>query len=361
MGNPRSDLGNPAHVAAPLRRWYRKQRRDLPWRATGDPYHVWISEIMLQQTQVKTVIPYYQRFVKRFPDPASLAEAEEDEVLGYWAGLGYYSRGRNLHRAAQLMVREHAGALPSTLDDMRSLPGVGAYTAAAIGSIAFGHALPVIDGNVERVLCRYVGLEGDPRSGETAKQLMAAAHAALGSDDPGTHNQAMMELGALVCRPRSPSCSVCPLASHCRAHALGDPESLPRPRARRAVELQHWLATVVEVPEGVLLHRMPADGELLAGHWGVPLERIPGVDTRDPVGLRRVARCAAHSSFGVRLRGGRVKAAVRHQITYRRLLIRPVALSAEALPAGDFRVCRRDRGASLPALFRKVLRAATEG
>ena len=187
-----------------LRRWYAREQRDLPWRHTLDPYRVWISEVMLQQTRVDTVIPYYHRFLDEFPDVESLARASEDQVLARWAGLGYYSRGRNLHRAAQAVVRDHGGELPDDSDALRALPGIGEYTAHAIGSIAFGHPRPVLDGNVERVLCRVLALGGDPRRGATRARLRDAVSEALDPRSPGDHNQAVMELGATVCLVRAP-------------------------------------------------------------------------------------------------------------------------------------------------------------
>ncbi|MEE8143638.1 MAG: A/G-specific adenine glycosylase [Planctomycetota bacterium] len=346
---------DPRRIRAPLRRWYQRRKRPLPWRTRGDPYSIWISEVMLQQTRVETVIPYYQRFVKRFPDPRKLAAASEEEVLSHWAGLGYYSRGRNLLRAAQWMVRENRGAFPTDAEAIRALPGVGEYTAAAVQSIAFGTPLSVIDGNVERVLCRFLGIEENPRRGRTRLRIREAAERALHRRDPGTHNQAMMELGATVCLPRKPRCQECPLAVSCRARRNGYPEQFPRPRAKRAPEPQSWIAVVPTVQGAVLLMRTPGDAELLAGHWGVPLERWRG--SRPPSRERALslARARCHDSYGVSPRGGRLLGAVRHSITHRRLWVYPVRFSLRRPPRGDFHSCGPGEEAAVPSLFRKII------
>jgi A/G-specific adenine glycosylase len=207
--------------------WYRANRRDLPWRATRDPYAIWISEAMLQQTRVETAIPYYERFLARFPDLQTLADADSDDVLGVWAGLGYYSRARNLHAAARIVVDEHAGELPDDAEALRSLPGVGRYTAGAVASIAFDRPEPVVDGNVSRVFARLRGIRDDVRKAATVRRLWEEAAALVRGPHPGDLNQALMELGARVCTPRAPRCPVCPVAHHCEAQRGGDAEALP--------------------------------------------------------------------------------------------------------------------------------------
>ena len=221
-----------AGLRAALLSWYDRHRRDLPWRRTTDPYRIWVSEVMLQQTTVKTVLPYYAAFLNRFPTLHALAEEPEEEVLAAWSGLGYYHRARNLHRGAQHVAERHAGQFPRSLEAALAVPGVGLYTASAVLSIAHGLPLPVVDGNVRRVLARLLALRGpqfrkDGPYYNRAEELLDPAR-------PGDWNQALMELGATVCLPRQPACPACPLRQHCRARALGVVDELPEGRARRA-------------------------------------------------------------------------------------------------------------------------------
>ena len=351
-------LGDPTAIAQPLRTWYLAAQRDLPWRHTRDPYAVWLSEIMCQQTRVSVVIPYYERFLARFPTPADLAAADETEVLELWAGLGYYSRGRNLHRAAGEMVREHGGAFPSEPDSIRALPGIGEYTAAAIGSIVFGHARPVIDGNVERVLARHGAIPGDPKRGEARRDLREAAEHALDLDHPGDHNQGMMELGATVCTPRNPLCGTCPIAASCRAHSIGTPEAFPPPRKRRAPETQHWLALLVGVEGRVTTIARSKEEELLPGHRGLPLVRLADTASPSEGEIRREA-AKLLEELGIEVIDPRALdlfPPVPHSITYRRLRIHPVQLEG-ALVSQDAELIDGKDGARLPALFRKVIAA----
>lgn len=215
-----------------LATWYQASRRDLPWRRTRDPWAIWVSEVMLQQTRVETVLPRFEEFLRAFPDPAALARAPEERVLSLWSGLGYYARARALRRGAGVVLERHDGLFPRTWTEARSLPGVGDYTAAAVLSIAYGAPHAVVDGNVARVLARLLRLEPpDDRPG-TALQRLAGA--LIDAKRPGDHNQAMMELGALICRPRAPRCVECPLAGCCRAHQEGVVELYPRARPRPA-------------------------------------------------------------------------------------------------------------------------------
>lgn len=337
--------------------WFAKAKRALPWRENRTPYSVWISEIMLQQTRVSTVIPYYERFLARFPDVAALARASEQDVLAHWAGLGYYSRGRNLRRAAQTVVREHAGNFPTSARELRSLPGVGEYTAAAVGSIAFGEPVAVMDGNVERVLCRLHAIDEDPKAVATRQRLRQLAQDLVPAKGAGTFNEAMMELGALVCTPRAPQCDACPVRSECLALRGGDPTRYPRPRAKRSAETQHWVAALVRSEHGYWLVEAPPEAELLPGHWGVPLARAPRSES-SPRQLMATARELARESFGHSLRGGVAHPPVRHAITYRRLVIHPVELIAGQEPPGEVRVCRPGERNGLAALHRKALAAA---
>ncbi|MFZ1983631.1 MAG: A/G-specific adenine glycosylase [Desulfatitalea sp.] len=204
--------GTRAAIRRTLGAWYDTHRRDLPWRYTRDPYAIWVSEVMLQQTQVKTVTPYFQRFMQRFPDVGRLAQADEQSVLKSWEGLGYYSRARHLHQAAQRVVHEWDGRLPSTWPEIRQLPGIGDYIAAAVLSIAFAQPHAVVDGNVKRVLARLLRMATPINAAAGHQLFQAAADRLLDVQDPGRHNQAMMELGALVCTPQTPLCAQCPLA-----------------------------------------------------------------------------------------------------------------------------------------------------
>ena len=203
--------GERRSLRSTLLRWYRKNRRDLPWRRTADPYAVWVSEIMLQQTRVETVLPYYARFLERFPDASRLADATEDDVLASWSGLGYYRRARALHQGARVVMERHDGKLPRDPADLRRLPGVGRYTAGAIASVAFGLPEPILDGNVRRVLARIFAVDG-VRLGPAAeeRELWGLAASLVQGSAPGDLNQALMELGALICTPRAPACPACP-------------------------------------------------------------------------------------------------------------------------------------------------------
>src|SRR5438876_3184936 len=207
--------------------WFRQFQRDLPWRRTTDPYRIWLSEIMLQQTRVAAAIPYYERFVQRVPDVHALAAAPEDEVLRLWSGLGYYSRARNLQKAAQQIMTKGGGQFPARLEDALALPGIGNYTAAAILSIAYGKQLAVLDGNVARVLARLGAIHGDIREPQRWVQLQETANGLLDPKSPGDWNQAMMELGATLCTPKSPQCLLCPVAQFCEGRKQGIAELLP--------------------------------------------------------------------------------------------------------------------------------------
>jgi A/G-specific adenine glycosylase len=267
---------DPAEVAAAVVAHYRRGRRDLPWRRTSDPYAIWVSEIMLQQTRVATVIPYWERWMARFPSVAALADAPLDDVLAAWAGLGYYARARNLHRGAREVVSRWNGALPRTADGLRDVPGIGAYTAGAVASIAFGERAPLVDGNVARVLARVFAVETDVKSSAGQKRLWALAGEVMAGlarkAAPGELNQGLMELGASLCSPRSPSCLACPLAQVCEARAFGLQDELPRLPARRAAEDLPLLARValwIERGAAILLARRCPEG-LYGGLWELP-------------------------------------------------------------------------------------------
>ncbi len=257
------------NIRRSLLEWYRRRRRDLPWRRTSDPWRIWVSEVMLQQTRVGTVIPYYTSFVERFPDIRALAEAREDDVLKAWEGLGYYARARNLHRAARVVVREHGGRVPDDPERFRALPGAGEYITAAVQSIAFGRPMAVVDGNVRRVIARLYALDAPADTAAGRRAVAERARALLAPRTPGDFNQAMMELGATVCLPRAPRCDACPLRRPCRARALGEPERWPARRSRRRPPLRRVAVGVVVRRGRVLITRRASRG-LLGGLWEFP-------------------------------------------------------------------------------------------
>ena len=259
-----------APFADELLRWYRQNRADFPWRRQATPYLVWLSEIMLQQTQVETVIPYFQRFLTEFPTVEALAAAHLDDVLKLWEGLGYYSRARNLHRAAGIIVERYDGRIPSDVDELINLPGVGRYTAGAIGSIAFNQSVPLLDGNVMRVFTRLLDMDSDISLHATREELWSLAAEWVTDNDPGEYNQALMELGQKVCRPQKPDCGVCPLRMRCRAYAAGTQEDRPVKPARGAIPHYDVSAGLIRDEAGrLLIAQRPLEG-LLGGLWEFP-------------------------------------------------------------------------------------------
>ncbi|MEE4355737.1 MAG: A/G-specific adenine glycosylase [Desulfococcaceae bacterium] len=252
-----------------LLNWYKKNQRDLPWRKTDDPYRIWVSEVMLQQTRVATVIPYYERFIRRFPEPESLGAADLQEVLKIWEGLGYYARARNLHRAAGIVREEHGGIIPSDYQGFLRLPGVGEYIAAAVLSIAFGKPYAVLDGNVKRVLARLFVMPEAVNDSAKHKIFKKQADDLLDMSRPADYNQAVMELGALVCVPRNPECTACPLPEHCRAFREGKTAEYPKRKAAKSVPTYRIAAAILFHNEKMLIVRRPEKG-LLGGLWEFP-------------------------------------------------------------------------------------------
>ena len=253
-----------------LAAWFERVRRPMPWRATRDPYRIWISEIMLQQTRVDQATPYYERFTEAFPTVDALAAADLDDVLRLWEGLGYYSRARNLHRAARLVVDEFDGVIPDTEEAIRRLPGVGPYTAAAVLSIAYGRPLAVLDGNVMRVLTRVFAIGDDVTSGRTRRHLQSLADALLDSEHPARFNEAIMELGATVCTPSNPSCASCPVRDACAALAEGEPERYPVSKKKKPVP--HYdiaVGLIFDTDDRLLIAKRPEDA-MLGGLWEFP-------------------------------------------------------------------------------------------
>ena len=250
--------------------WFASHQRDLPWRSDRNPWFVWLSEVILQQTRVDQGLPYFERFASRFPDVASLAEAELDEVLRLWEGLGYYSRCRNLHAAARYVMSERKGKLPATYEQWLELPGVGPYTAAAVSSIAQGQPHAVVDGNVIRVLSRLMALEEPVDLGASKKKLQAAADALLDVEHPGAHNEAMMELGALICSPTKPDCEACPVRTWCTAAATGSQERFPVKRPRKKVPHHDIAVGIVRDRHGRIFIQQREHDAMLGGLWEFP-------------------------------------------------------------------------------------------
>ena len=316
----RSDVGPTADVARPLLAWYARASRDLPWRRSPEPYRVWVSEIMLQQTQVERVKGFFTRFVARFPDVAALAAAREAEVLALWEGLGYYRRARQLHAAARAIMAEHGGEFPRTVAALRSLPGIGRYTAGAIASIACGAREPIVEANSRRVIARFVGhagplggAAGDEPIWEIAGRLVPARH-------PGRFNQALMDLGALVCTPRRPLCGTCPLADACVARRDGLVDEIPRRVPRRPVKQVRETA-VVAVRRGRVMLVRRCDGEWWAGLWDFP--RLPGGAARAGRGIAACGRLG-----GLRCGPPEKLGTVVHTVTHHRITLDVVRCAA---------------------------------
>ena len=351
--------------------WYGRARRDLPWRSEPTPYRVWISEVMLQQTRVDVVIPRFLDFIARFPDLRSLAGAAEEEVLAAWSGLGYYSRARSLHAAARAIAERHGGEFPRDPAEARALPGVGPYTTAAVLSIAHGIPLAVLDGNVHRVLSRLFRRGGDPRSGAAARELEEIAAALLPGDRPGDFNQALMELGALVCLPSAPRCGECPLAPSCRARSAGNALRFPERAPGRAPVEVALAAALVERGGLWLLERAGPGAPWLRGLWGFPVAGPPGggAGAAGAEGARREVARRVEERLGRRVRCGERAGQFRHSITYRRITLAAWRFTLDgAEPAGSGRKDGGDGwgwfplerlGAELAAssLFLKVRRA----
>jgi len=290
--------------------WFRANARDLPWRRTRDPYRIWLSEVMLQQTRVETVLDYYDRFTRAFPRVEDLAEADEGKVLKLWEGLGYYSRARNLLAAARSVVRESGGRFPETAERLIALPGVGRYTAGAIASIAYGERTPVLDGNVKRVLARLHGIRDSIDDAATVERLWALAGALVSPRAPGDSNQAMMELGARVCRPRRPRCRECPVRADCRALAAGEVDTLPVRRKKRPVPHHEIVAAAIRKNGRILFGRRPLDG-LLGGLWEFPGGKVEPGETQ----ARALAR-ELREELGVEIEVGALLGAVKHAYSH---------------------------------------------
>jgi A/G-specific adenine glycosylase len=332
-------------------RWQRRHgRQSLPWQGTRDPYAIWLAEIMLQQTQVAAVVPYYLRFRGRLPDIASLAAADEDEVLRLWSGLGYYSRARNLHRAAGIVVERHGGEFPRALREIEALPGIGRSTAAAIAGFAFGARAAILDGNVKRVLARHFVVEGFPGAPAVERKLWQLAEALVPPRDNAAYIQGLMDLGATLCTARKPQCARCPVRTTCGAYAANRVADLPAPRPRRRVPTRRTTMLVLRRGGEVLLEKRPALG-VWGGLWSFP--EVGHGD--DPVAAARRYGCEVASLMRL---GG-----LRHGFTHFTLEIRPLLATVRHLrpraaqPGVLWLPIEEALGAAVPVPVRKLLRA----
>jgi A/G-specific adenine glycosylase len=305
--------------ASALIEWQKKHgRRDLPWQGTTDPYRIWLSEVMLQQTQVSAVIPYYERFLSRFPGLEALAAASEDDVLQLWSGLGYYARGRNLHAAAKSVLR--LGSFPASAEEIEKLPGIGRSTAAAIAAFAFGERAAILDGNVKRVLARYFGIEGWPGEKPVESRLWARANAVLPKTGIEPYTQALMDLGATVCIRNAPRCDACPVRSGCSARKARRTAEIPAPRPRKALPQKTVTWLVLRRGAEVLLEKRPSLG-IWGGLWSFP--ESPAKDVEGY--CRRVLGCEADSK--------KVLEPLEHGFTHFRLQIRPLLCEVTRKPS----------------------------
>ena len=295
--------------------WFKKYQRDMPWRNTDDPYRIWVSEVMLQQTQVKKVVGYYERFIERFPDVQRLAVAPLQDVLKVWEGLGYYARARNLHKAAQVIVNELDGKVPQDYATFRKLSGVGDYSAAAVQSIAFDAPYAAVDGNIKRVLARLFLMDAPINDAKSAKLFQAKADALLDRNVPGLFNQAMMELGATMCRPQSPVCFVCPVNSFCEAFHTGYQTEFPKRRETKPVPEHHIAVGVIYRAGEVLITQRQLDG-LLGGLWEFPGGQLTDGETAETACIRHIADVVNLSVTNVRY-----LTRVRHAYTHFKVIV----------------------------------------
>jgi len=342
-------------------RWFRREKRSLPWRDDPSGYRVWVAEIMAQQTRLETVTPYFERFLERFPSVDSLAESPQDMVLALWSGLGYYTRARNLHRAAQVIVERHGGRIPRDPKVLRTLPGIGPYTAGAIASIAYGIPAPILDGNVIRVLTRLFDIDRDVRRADARKMLWELAASLVPERNPRTFNEGLMELGALVCTPRAPDCPRCPVKRHCAALQRGTVLDRPvKGRGTPPVDVRLYAAVIRRVDGAVLLVQNEYAG-LFGGLWQVPLHPAGGARSASggKAALKRAVKQATGLTVSVHRRIGRVT----HTLSHRNLKVEvyPCEARAERPLLSGYRAFRWIRGAGeldglgVAALTRKIL------
>jgi A/G-specific adenine glycosylase len=345
-----SPIKNKTEFSARLLAWHKRHgRHDLPWQGTRDAYRIWVAEIMLQQTQVAAVIPYYARFLERFPDIAALAAAPEEEVLRLWSGLGYYSRARNLRRAAELMVERHGGVFPRALEDIEALPGIGRSTAAAVAAFAYGTRAAILDGNVKRVLARHFAVAGFPGDKRVEQRLWKIAEEQLPPRAIGRYTQAIMDLGATLCTRAQPACAGCPLATSCQALALARVADFPAPRPAKAVPTRATHMLLLMHSGELLLEKRPSSG-IWGGLWGLP-------ELADEAGVR--AHCRRH--YGCSIAAPQALAPLAHGFTHFKLKIQPLLCRVEKLAPGTrepghiWLTLEEAHGAAIPVPVRKLI------
>lgn len=344
----------PARIAPLLLAWYDRHARTLPWRGIHDPYRTWVSETMLQQTRVETVIGYYARFLQRFPTVAELAAAPEDDVLKMWEGLGYYSRARNLHKGAKQVVTEYGGVIPSSVEELRKISGIGPYTAGAIASIAFDQPVPAVDGNVIRVVSRLRGIRENVGVPSVRRALEGEAAALVPADRPGDFNQAVMDLGATICTPGTPSCEKCPLQAECDAYAAGDAEDLPvLPRKNPPKVLDYTICLIFSGDRVLMRQRTEA---MLRGLWVFPM--IEGTPTlrQLPSAVRKLTKLAVSGVVSA----GEAKHVFTHQVWQMQLYTMSVPEDAQ-VPAGYRFVPVEEMGdLAIPTAVKAAVKAVRE-
>ncbi len=328
--------------------WHKQHgRHDLPWQNTRDPYRIWVSEIMLQQTQVAAVIPYYQRFLARFPDISSLALAPIDDVLALWSGLGYYARARNLHTAAQWVVTCYAGNFPQRAIDIESLPGIGRSTAAAVAAFAFGEQGAILDGNVKRVLARCFGIAGYPGEQAVQKRLWALAEALLPETQIEIYTQALMDLGATICARGKPRCDHCPMQALCVAHQTGRTAELPTTKLKAVLPLRETVFLILQQGGEVLLEKRPASG-IWGGLWSFP-----------EIEPEAILQTQLMQRFGVEAQRAKALEPLAHTFTHFHLTIRPLWVETTtplvSKPGQVWLTLEDARGAAIPTAVRKLL------
>jgi len=345
-----SPIKNSTDISARLLAWHKRHgRHDLPWQGTRDAYRIWVAEIMLQQTQVAAVIPYYARFLARFPAIAALAAAPQDEVLRLWSGLGYYSRARNLQRAAQLVQARHGGVFPRTLEDIAALPGIGRSTAAAIAAFAYGTRAAILDGNVKRVLARHFAITGFPGAKRVEERLWQLAEQQLPPRAIGRYTQALMDLGATLCTRAKPRCAECPLAQSCRALALGRVADFPAPRPSRRVPTRAIHMLLLLRAGELLLEKRPPSG-IWGGLWSLP-------ELADAAGAR--AHCSRN--YGCSISAPQPLAPLAHGFTHFKLEIQPLLCKVEKLapaahaPGQIWLSLEEAHGAAIPVPVRTLI------
>ncbi len=308
---------NPSQFQRKLLSWYHLNRRPLPWRLDGNPYRIFVVEVMLQQTQIKTVLPYYERWMSTFPDVYALAKAPLDKVLKLWEGLGYYTRARNLHKAAKMIVEQFDGRIPSDLETLRSLPGIGRYTAGAIASIAYQKPVPLVDGNVFRVFARLFNCKDDISKPDTQKKFYELATGLVPEQEPGNFNQALMELGSLVCSPDAPNCPACPVKSLCISLKVGNPLELPVKANGLKIKKMEMVVGLLENGNRILVRRRPPSG-IWGGLW-----ELPGAVRKKGESLEDALSAEFQNEIGVALTIERKIKPIEHRFTHRFAKIHP--------------------------------------